>query len=430
MTLPRASHRSGLPDGRSSASHAIVIGSGVAGTAATLALSAAGHHVRIVGGGSGASLLTTGAIDQRPWETVPAAAPVVPVDATTLDLLSALDLYDVGADEALVATIAGIVRPTRGIDRGLLDLGRLPAGNVLVPRCDRHGWDATALARAWTDAPRAHERKLDFTAVDAQITRFSDERAIRDADIAARHDEDARLAWLGDRLREFLSRAAYVAVLLPPWLGIEKPRAADLSRALGIPCGEAVCGLGGPAGLRFDRARARAFAAAGVDVIGTWATRITFNAGTWRVELEEGDALEAAAVVLATGGLVGGGLAYEPSGSMLASALPSHARPTFRSTVDAPVTIGAHGRPLDLPGSLFGVQPEAIAWPFVADPLLERAGVLASADMRPQQAPAGLFACGELVADRPRTWLDAFATGARAGASASSILTSRGGHGP
>jgi hypothetical protein len=115
---------------------------------------------------------------------------------------------------------------------------------------------------------------------------------------------------------------------------------------------------------------------------------------------------------------------------MLASALPSHARPTFRSTVDAPVTIGAHSRPLDLPGSLFGVQPEAIAWPFVADPLLERAGVLVGADMRPVQAPAGLFACGELVADRPRAWLDAFATGVRAGASASSLLISQAGHGP
>jgi glycerol-3-phosphate dehydrogenase subunit B len=410
--------------------HAIVIGSGAAGTAAALALAAAGHHVRIVLGGSGASLLTTGAIDQRPWETVTTSEPVLPLDPSTLELLRALDLYEVGPAEALVATIAGIVRPTRGIDRALLDLGRLPAGNVLIPRCDRHGWDATALARAWTDAPRARDRKLDFSAVDAQITRFSDERAIRDADIAARHDDEARLAWLGDRLREFLSRAAYVAVILPPWLGVERSRAAELSRALGIPCGEAVCGLAGPAGMRFDRARARAFAAAGVEVTSTWATRLTFNAGTWRVELEDGEPLEATAVVLATGGLVGGGLAYEPSGSMLASALPSHARPTFRSTVEAPVTIGAHGRPLDLPGSLFGVQPEAIAWPFVADPLLERAGVLASPDMRPLQAPAGLFACGELVADRPRAWLDAFATGARAGQSASTVLTSQAGHGP
>jgi glycerol-3-phosphate dehydrogenase subunit B len=410
-------------------SRAIVIGSGTSGTAAALALAAAGHVVRVVAGGSGASLLTTGAIDAHPWETAPSCDPA-PVDATTLDLLRTLDLYDVGPAEALVATISGIVRPARGVDRALLDLAQLPAGNVMIPRCDRHGWDATALARAWTDAPRAHDRQLAFVAVDAQITRFSDERAIRDADIAARHDEDARLSWLADRLREFLSRAAYVAVILPPWLGVDRARAADLTRLLGLPCGEAVAGLAGPAGLRFDRARKRAFAAAGVETIDTWATRLHFSAGTWRVELEDGEPLEAAAVVLATGGLVGGGLAYEPSGSILASALPSHARPTFRSTIDAPVTIGAHARPLDLPGSLFGVQPEALAWPFAADPLLERAGVLASVDMRALQAPAGLFACGELVADRPRAWLDAFASGARAGATATALLTSQADHGP
>ena len=47
-----------------------------------------------------------------------------------------------------------------------------------------------------------------------------------------------------------------------------QPSRIDLSRLVGVPCGEATGMPGGPAGLRFERARDRALAAA-----GTWTER-------------------------------------------------------------------------------------------------------------------------------------------------------------
>jgi len=123
-------------------------------------------------------------------------------------------------------------------------------------------------------------------------------------------------------------------------------------------------------------------------------------------------------VVLAAGGLLGGGLEYAPSEAMLAAALPRGARAPLRATLDGPLTLGAHGRPLEAPGSLFGLAPEQIAWPFAPDGLLSRAGVLVGDDGRCATAPQGLFAAGEIVADAPRTWLIALVGGAVAGAAA------------
>ena len=399
----------------------LVIGSGIAGTAAALAGAATGAHPRLVLGTSGATVLSSGAIDEVPWEQM--APRMRALSEAEERVLAQIDLYALPAAGALVATVAGTLRRARGADRAILDLEPLHGGAVAVPRSDHHGWDASALARAWSDAPLARERSLTFVAVDAQITRFRDEHSLRDAEIAARHDEAARLAWLAERLSEVKNQGAFLGMMLPPWLGIDRPLAGEVSRKLGVPCGEAVVGLSGPSGARFLRARDRALGAAGIETIAGWVKRVEREADHWTVELEDGTVHEAAAVILAGGGLIGGGLRYEPSAAILASAVPPFSRLTFRATIDAPVTIGAHRRPLDLPGSLFGAAPESLAWPFTNDPLLERAGVLIGDDARVTGAPAGLFACGDLVADRPRAWLDALASGVRAGLTASALVT-------
>ncbi len=138
----------------------------------------------------------------------------------------------------------------------------------------------------------------------------------------------------------------------------------------------------------------------------------------WRITTSEGASLDADAVVLATGGLLGGGIEYTPAEAIVATALPPRPRPPLRASIDAPVSVGAYGRPLEVPGSLFGLAPEQIAWPFVHDGLLERAGVLVDEGDRCTNSPAGLFAAGELVADAPHAWLRALISGARAGVAA------------
>lgn len=393
----------------------IVVGAGIAGTSAALAGAAAGARVTLLDGGSGASTLASGALDLTPWEDGASHDDEPLREPFVVRVLSALECFSLPARDVVLATTAGVLRPARGMDRALLDLSSLSSGVVVVPRSVHPAWDAGALARGWNDTRLARERSLEFVAVDATITRLLDERYLALADIAARHDDPARLSWLAARLKETAARAAVnrvAAIVVPPWLGVERARAEELSRQIGVPCGEALIGPGGPAGLRFEAARDRAFASAGIAVVSARATEALREGDKWKVALEHGEPLVADRVVLAMGGLVGGGVAYAPSSAILAGELPPRSRASFACTLDAPVAIGANGRAMTIPGSLFGESPEALAWPYSSAPLLERAGVLTSSSGHVKD---GLYAAGDLVADRPRTWLSALAQGARAG---------------
>jgi glycine/D-amino acid oxidase-like deaminating enzyme len=375
----------------------VIVGAGVAGAGAALAAARAGARVTVLDGAAGASTLWTGAIDAggTPSDEVRAAA----------------EALGVVLGESAIVTSAGLVRKVGGRDAAILDLLPLLRDRIVgVVRCERPAWDGGALVRT---------AGAGMISVDATILRLLDERVVPDAEFAARHDEPDRLGWLAERLRHALQRArgGVHALLLPPSLGLQRSRAEELSRLVGVPCGEATGMPGGPAGLRFERARDRALAAAGVTVVAGLATSVEATAGNpdrWSVRT--GDrSLDADAVILAAGGLVGGGLEYQPSEAMLAAALPPVARPVFRCTIEAPVRLGAHGRPLDVPGSMFGIAPESIAWPLSRDALMDRVGVLC--DDSGRVAPR-LYAAGELVADAPRTWLRALESGVRAGLAA------------
>jgi glycerol-3-phosphate dehydrogenase subunit B len=387
----------------------VIVGAGAAGTACALAAVQAGARVLLVDGGTGATTLSTGAIDVVPWDAPTRGPPTASpgVSAAAREILEALGGY-VLAPGAHVATTAGIVRPASGHDAAVLDVAPFVARSVGVVRCDRPSWDAVALARAWG---------AGFVAVPATVLRRVDERVLPAADFAARHDDEARLVWLAERLRDAVARTGrdVDALVLPPSLGLERPRAATLSRLVGLPCGEAVGLPGGPSGLRFEAARDRALASARVERVQARVRRVEAHEDRWRVLLEngaDGAPLDAAAVVLATGGLIGGGLEYDPAEASFAAVFPPSSRPPFRLALDAPAVLGAHGRPLDLPGSLFGIAPESLAWPYARDPLMDRVGVLAGEGGRVRD---GLYVAGEVVADAPRTWLHAIESGVRAG---------------
>jgi glycerol-3-phosphate dehydrogenase subunit B len=384
----------------------VVIGAGVAGTGAALAAARAGARVVLLDGGTGASTLWTGRV-------APHAAEV------SSDAIAVADALGVRLGRSIVVTTTGYPPGGHGHEAGLLDLhpllARVSAGGCVgVVRCQRPAWDADAIVAAAGPG---------FAVVEAAILRHVDDRHTPDADFAACHDDADRLGWLADRLRDALARAGVrpAGLLLPPSLGVVRERASDLSARVGVPCGEAMGLPGGPVGLRFERARDRALAAAGVDVVRGTATAVARAGAAWRVEVD-GRGIDAAAVVVAAGGLVGGGLAYQPSEAMEASVLPPLARPPFRCTIDGPLPVGAHGRPLETPGSLFGVPPEDVAWPCADDPLMDRVGVLCDEQGRVTQ---GLYAAGEVVADAPRTWLSALEGGVRAGAAAArEVVTS------
>ncbi len=368
----------------------VLVGGGIAGAAAALAAAGAGARVTLVEGGVGATTLWTGGIDG-----VPAREEAVAIASQLGAMLGTCTLV----------TNVGLRRSAQGREAALLDAS---AACVGVVQCDRTGWDAEIVARAAGEG---------FVLVPCTVLRHSDERVLPDADFASRHDDDARLGWLAERLREALvmTGARVQALLLPPSLGIERSRAAALSERVGVPCGEATAMPGGPAGLRFERTRDRALSAAGVTVVTARATSIERASSRWRIHLHGDRVLDADSVVVATGGLVGGGIEYQPSEAMLAAVLPPSARPAFRCTLGGPLPLGSHGRPIDLPGSLFGVAPESIAWPLSHDRTMDRVGVLAKEEGR--VAP-GLYVAGELLADAARTWLCALDSGVAAGLSA------------
>jgi len=396
--------------------HVVVVGGGIAATAAALAAARAGAEVTRVAGGPGASVLATGALDDVPWEE--ATGPASPLGGALRDVLDALVGYRVTDARALVATHAGTLRPARGTDRALLDLAALPEARVLVPVLDHLMWDGEALARAWNASPLA--RGVRFIPVPAPLQKLADEHQLPDAELAARHDDPSRVGWLADRLTELRTHVDGTAVLLPPWLGASREVATSLSAKVGVPCGEVLGGVGGPSGARFEHRRDRASAAAGVVVRPGMATRVTHREGhdrAWRVALDAGE-LEAHAVVLATGGVLGGGLAYTPATAFLGGPLPETPRALLHLTCDAPVVLAARGRPLLDPSSLFGAAPESHAWPHVDASLLDEAGVQVAEDGRVVGAADGLYAAGELAAGCRHTWLAALGSGAIAGSAA------------
>jgi glycerol-3-phosphate dehydrogenase subunit B len=414
----------------------LVIGDGVAATAAAWRARAAGAQVIVAAAGAGASVLAGGALDDLPWESVLGAAHAVgaelrarPRDSGVTELAEALDLWRLpreGEPLPFLATTAGRIRPACGHDRALLDLASLSEGTVVVPRADRAGWDADGLAATWNDDPFARRRSLRFVPLDVALLRFAEEERIVDADLAARHDEAARLAWLAQRLREAFTKAGVTprAVLLGPWLGLDAPRAAALAALVSVPSGEALTGAGSPAGLRFARARDRLFSRIGVTVVKGRVVKLFApdeDQARPSIALENQDGrLHADRIVLACGGLVGGGIVYQPLDMRAGADMPEKNAPPFQLSfeLDRPSAQGpflaSNGARIGVASSMFGADLDLSAWPAPGRPgALETVGV--ACDEAGLAAPY-LAAAGDVVADRPRTMLVAIESGLRAGA--------------
>jgi glycerol-3-phosphate dehydrogenase subunit B len=391
----------------------VVVGAGVAGTAAAHAAAAEGAEVTLLGARAGATSLASGAIDGATMR------PFGDDRSRVLAFFDALGLWEIGVERCRVATRAGVLREVRGKDRAVLDLTRAAAGTIAVVDDGRGGWDAADLARTWTSDPWASERGLRFEPVNIDVLRYDDERFLPDADLALCHDDPERIAWLAARLSGAAEIAGKSAVVMAPWLGLERNVASELARVVGVPVGEPLSLPGGVAGLRFERRRDALLSRARIVQNPAWArsVRATETNGRAEIDLPSGS-IRADAVVLAIGGVAGGGVRFDPL-----------AERGFELSLDAPAAVALAGRPLTPSGAPHGALFERFAWSGGAEvAAFERVGILADAEGRVRTRDGAtldwLYVAGDATADAPRTMLEAIRSGIAVGTLAARGVTS------
>jgi glycerol-3-phosphate dehydrogenase subunit B len=119
-------------------------------------------------------------------------------------------------------------------------------------------------------------------------------------------------------------------------------------------------------------------------------------------------------VVLALGGVAAGGVIYAPPERAAGTELPPGGKVPFELSLEAPVVLSASGAArMEIVASMHGPELDLAAWPRGDRPgALEAVGVRCAGVV----AGEGIYAAGDVVAGRPRTVLEAVASGLAAGA--------------
>lgn len=395
----------------------LVVGGGFAGLAAAWELARRGTAVIMGWEGEGASSLYSGALDGPEWQD---AREAVSLEPEVCDFLSALGIAATPGDRfARVATTAGVLRPARSIDRAVLDLEALRGRRVGVVDFARPGFDAASLARSYAAASWARETGTQFHAASAAPPDARRMRLLSDVDLAECFDDTEFLRAIATELAELEGADGW---LLGPWLGLRPDTVERLRHWVKRPLGETLSDPGGAAGCRFEAARTRLVEASPLE---SWRGTVS------RVEPAEGgllalggvrvfDAAEEAsaerlpmgpfdAVVMALGGLVGGGVRY-------LSGKPGPKGRTLSLSLDCAASLRLGGREMALHAGAQGVDPQRLGLD-----ALQAVGL--AVDDRQRVNGEGLFAAGDVVAARPRTALEAVRSGISAAHAAGAALT-------
>ena len=363
----------------------LVIGGGAAGVAAARAAHEAGASVAVVADGGGAATLGSGVV----WGAA----------RDPFTTWANGDAWRVGGR---YITVAGwLVEGAAGALRSLLDVGALAPGGTpgVLDLATHPSWSPRLLAQ--TLGARVVTAPDD--APEGQT--FREVAATFDPEGAA----EAFARSLGARC-EGLS-----ALLMPPVLGLSRfDVATRMSAVLGIPVGEAAGAAGDPPGVRALRALRR-WLPEGVTVLPD---RVTVKPGRLpSLVFRSGRLVKARAVVVATGGLVGGGLVFDDS--------------LREATADGPVWTRDRQRVLARAGAARGADP--VEWFDAHTGRAKGAGLRVDGSGRVLDAdgetPLGewLYAAGEVCSGRGGDGVaDALAEGARVGRSAAQAIGRRG----
>jgi glycerol-3-phosphate dehydrogenase subunit B len=412
----------------------VVVGGGIAGVAAAYAAKRRRPSLQItlITGRIGATSLSPGALDETPWDVVAEAEKVTGVsaawaiDPACAELLVELGIFALKAagregdplERPLVATTGGILRHTLAHASAILDLNRARGRTVLLPAVDRPHWDSASLVRSLND----NAQGLRFQESAATILRFDDESFISDLELARRFDEPERRRWLGQQLvRAKQAHPGEVAFLLGPWLGREADSISVLEAAAGAPVGEIVAPHSGTFGVRFERARARLCERLAITLSDREVASVE-QEGSGLVLRGDGQTLEPDCVVLATGGLVGGGIVFSPPSFGAPADGATKIGPSFELSLKGLEGAIATQHGPAFVGSAEGPVLDASAWPRGTQAgALERVGLVLEPDGSLRGFPR-VFPAGDIVAGHARTMLIAARAGLLAGERAARVL--------
>jgi glycerol-3-phosphate dehydrogenase subunit B len=309
-----------------------------------------------------------------------------PLDADNRLLLSPL-----GTLKATAGGLCGILAGALSEARGTVGV----AGFDLWPAHDPH-----AIARGGAEAAERAGLPVRLEPLVLDFLRGADDPALRPHEVADRIAAPGGVERLAASIRRALDGRGVDRLLLPPVLPGE-PARAELERRLGIPCAELPAGPPSVPGLRLQRLLDERLAGAGVEVrhaeaIARHGALFVRDAAPPLPEpgdFDEGvesrpppsapeHPVRAAAVVLATGKFLGGGVAR---------------RAAIEETVfGLPVGFGDAADPARWPGDLTANE-------LAADQPYFRAGVRFDDRLRPLGPGGGparpdLFACGAVLA--------------------------------
>jgi glycerol-3-phosphate dehydrogenase subunit B len=373
----------------------LVIGGGFSGIAAAWALSQRGREVRLVWEGPGASSLYPGVLDRVDWTGPPDPRPLV---SDAEGFLGALGCFaPSGGVGARVATGAGMLRPARVRDRAVLDLEPLRGRRIGVVDFDRPGWDAAALARAFSESTWARHSRTEFQPLRVAAPHLDALHGLPPLELAARADDPAWLAELAPGLAT--AGDGQSPLLLGPWLGLSPGTVERWRELIRRPMGETLSDPGGAAGARYEAARDAWLVRAGLRVEQGHVRSVTPRGRHFEVmiqrDLEAPPTLltdDVSEVILAIGGVTGGGIRF-------LSGLGPEGR-TFSLSLDAPVALRLAGREVALHSGALGADLQLLG----VESLLEVG--LSVDEQMVARAPA-LYAVGDVVANRPRQALEA-----------------------
>jgi anaerobic glycerol-3-phosphate dehydrogenase len=350
----------------------LVIGAGAAGIAAARSAHEAGAKVSLVSLAGGATALSSGVA----WGHA----------RDPFAQWAAGDVFRLGGR---YVTVAGwVIANAQGALASLLDLGAVTGMVGVVDLATHPSWSARLIAET-----------LGARIVSAPFA--PEGETFRET--ASRFDTDGIAEGVAARLRA--SCEGLGAVLFPPVLGLRRDDvSARMTAVLGVPVGEAAGGAGDPTGVRFERAMRR-WVPDAVRVIRGRATVLAGSRAAAR--LDDGNTVRARAIVLATGGLTGGGVVFDGA--------------LREATAGAPMWTRTRERIAARSGAERGADPSA----WFADGQPRGVGVRVDArrrvlDVDGEAAVAPwLFAAGEVATALDGEGLvDALASGARAGAEA------------